>query len=719
MKAHGDFETRSELDLKKVGLYRYARHPSTDVWCFAYALGNDEPRLWLPGQDCPAELAAHVKAGGPLYAWNVGFEYEIWQEIMVKRYGFPPLDPQQLYCTMSMSFAMAMPGALDTAAYAFGVDEKKDKIGHAMMMKFAKPWKRDPTRWMDENPKFTLGGQQWNGADGLRYLHGYCLQDVRTERAVGEYVLPLSEKERRVWLLDQKINRRGVQLDIETTRAAVEMAEFVKAECAKQMSALTGGAVQKVSAVAALKEWLASRGVQVDSIAKQAIVDLLNADDEEDGLEIENEEGDVAVSDTLPADVRKVLLLRQEAGKASTAKFEKMMDIAGDDGRLRHMYQYHGAGPGRWAGRKVQTHNLPREMPPMERIEKILALVRAKDWRSIDMVYGPPLTMLSKCLRAFFIAPSEQGKVLLSGDWSNVEGRGQAWFAGEQWKLDAFRAADAKTGPGLYELAYSRMFNVPVESVKNPSEERQIGKVSELAFGYQGGLGSFRTMAKAYPDMKVQEMSDEQINGYKDSWRDAHPAIAGARNERGFRKGGVWRAIEDAAIAAVMQPGTKFTCGVPGRHATYLMREEMPFLWCLLPSGRAICYPYPKLLEGDYGPQLTYMCQPSQEDRKKNKIIYDEANGPNWVRVGTYGGALFNNIVQGFCRDFLADGMLWLDERGADIVLHTHDDVNLEVERAKAERAREAMREMMCSPPDWAKDFPLFSKPAIMQRYGK
>jgi DNA polymerase len=690
---HGDFETHSAIDLREVGLYNYARHETTDVWCLAWAFGDEEPQIWFPDLPLPERVRQHIEAGGKFEGWNVGFEHEIWNEICVKRYGFPELRIEQCYDTMARAFAMGMPGALEDCAYAAGVRFLKDTEGRALMMRMTRP--RAMHRPNGEKLKAWEPGAVltwWDEPEKITRLHEYCKQDVRVERAVGERLMPLSEKERRVWLVDFKINRRGVAADIETLRAALKMAEEVKVQCNLSMAEITGGQVQTVTAVAAIKQWMAAQGVEVDSLNKQAVVDLLN------------EGSDDAVPDSLPPQVRKALLLRQEAGKASTAKFDVMLDIAGADGRLRNLYQFHGASTGRWGGRKVQPHNLPRDMPKAETVEKILALVRKGDWRAIDMIYGPPLTILSRCLRSFFWAPP--GKQWISGDWSNVEGRGQAWFAGEDWKLRAFIAADNKTGPGLYELAYARMFGVPVESVKNPSEERQIGKVSELAFGYQGGLGSFYTMAKAYPDLKVQEMSDATIEGFKNAWRSAHPRITA-----------VWREIQTAAISAVLSPGAAFSCGMPGRQATYKMVGS--FLWCLLPSGRAICYPYPKILEGDFGPQLTYMCVPSQEDRKKKKIIHDKANAANWARVATYGGSLFNNIVQGFCRDFLADMLLWLDEMGAMIVMHTHDDVNIEVIPERAEGARAAMQEKMRTPPAWAVGFPLFSKPEILTRYGK
>lgn len=665
---HIDFETRSTLDLKVVGLYNYARHPSTDVWCMAWSFDDDEPQL-VTRDTVHAHYDAlnHVIDGGKVVAHNAPFELAIWNNTMAPRYGWPVLQPEQTYCTMAMCYAMGLPGALEDAALALGLHILKDTEGRNLMLRMARPRSVDPVVW-------------WDDPEKLNRLYEYCKQDVRVERELEKRLMPLSEKERQVWLLDYKINQCGVAVDVETARAAVTMAEKVKEECSAEIARITGGAVQSLSALAALKDWLSTQSVVMESVAKQSVVDALGGE--------------------LPANVRQVLTLRQEAGKTSVAKLGKMLNVVGEDGRLRNMYQYHGAGTGRWAGRTVQPHNLPRDMPSAEAVEIILDLVRRGEHKAIDAIYGPPLTMISKCMRSFFVAPP--GKLLVSGDWSNVEGRGQAWFAGEEWKLQAFRAADEKRGPGIYELTYAKSFGVPVESVKNPSEERQVGKVMELAFGYQGGVGSFHVMAKNY-GVKV---SDAKADEFKNAWRQAHPKIKA-----------VWRSIEAAAIAAVRQPGNAFACGEPGRQAKYKVAGS--FLWCLLPSGRVICYPYPKIMEGQYGPQLTYMCVPSPEDKNKGGIIHDPKNASNWARVSTYGGSLFNNIVQGFCRDFLADGLLAIDAAGGAVVLHTHDDINLEVDEAKGEGAVVGMKNIMCAPPDWAKGFPLVAKPALMARYGK
>jgi DNA polymerase len=662
---HIDFETRSELDLRKVGLWNYVRHPSTDVWCMAHGDGDAEPNLQAISEGLLSSTALyamfnHIESGGRVVAHNAAFELAVWNEIMVKRYGWPPLKPEQTYCTMAQCYAMGLPGALEDAALALGLSVLKDREGRALMLKMA-----DRTKY-----KVALEAD-------LKRLYAYCQQDVRVEREIEKRVMPLSDKERKVWLMDFKINQRGVAIDVPAAKAAVKLAETVKESAGERLSEITQGSVTAATALPALKSWLAGAGVVVGGLAKQDVVDLLDRTD-------------------IPPAAREALVVRQEAGKASTAKFAVMVNQSSNNGRLHNLYQYHGAQTGRFAGRAVQASNLVRDMPKAEAVEHIIRLVQEGKYDVIDMLYGAPLSALSRCIRSFFVAPP--GKILASGDWSNVEGRGQAWFAGESWKLDAFRAADEKRGPGIYELAYSRMFGVPVESVKDPSEERQVGKVSELAFGYQGGVGSFRTMGKNY-GVKV---SDEKADEFKTAWRAAHPKIVQC-----------WYDIQRAATNAVRAPGDVFSCGYVGRQARF--RVAGSFLWCLLPSGRAICYPYPKLLADEYGQQLTYMTVPGPGD----DIIFDPKNASNWARVSTYGGSLFNNIVQGFCRDFLTDCMLDLDAAGAQIVLHTYDDINIEVDEAKGEGARGAMQRMMCAAPVWAAGFPLKADVKLMRRYGK
>lgn len=633
------------------------------------ALGGEEPHIWCPGlEDDELIFCQHVRNGGAVMAHNAAFELAIWNQICVPRYGWPELKPEQTFCTMAMCYAMGLPGALEDAALALGLHFLKDAEGRSLMLRMCRPRSVNPTVWWDEPEK-------------VARLHEYCKQDVRVERELEKQLMPLSDRERKIWLLDYKVNQRGVAVDLPSTQGAIKLALAMKEKYNAEIAEVTNGAATSCTALGPIKDFLAANGCPAaqQGLAKQDVADFL-------------------ADETITGAARRVLVLRQEAGKASTAKFEVMARHADANGRLHNLYQYHGAATGRWAGRGVQVHNLVRDMPKAEVVETIMRLVREGEHDAIDAVFGPPLTMVSRCLRSFFVAP--KGKLLVSGDFANVEGRGQAWFAGEAWKIKAFVDADNKAGPGLYELAYSRMFDVPVESIKNPSEERQVGKVAELAFGYQGGVGSFHKMGKNY-GVKV---SDQRAEDFKNAWRAAHPRIKDT-----------WYAIQRAAISAVKQPGAVFVCGSAGRQAKFRMVGS--FCWLLLPSGRALCYPYPKILEGQFGPQFTYMTMPGQD---KTAIIFDKANTNNWARVGAYGGSFFNNIVQGFSRDLLVDSCLIpLDEAGATIVLHTHDDGNIEVDEAKGEGARAAMEQMMRSPPAWAAGFPLYSECKLMRRYGK
>jgi DNA polymerase len=543
---HIDFETRSELDLRKVGIYNYARHPSTDVWCMAYAYADEEPSVWAPGAPFPMRVGTNEKTD--VFAHNAAFELAIWNEILAKRYRWPPLSPEQTHCTMAMCYAMALPGALDDAAMALGLPQRKDKEGRALMLKMASPISKpgQPVKWKDD-------------LESRQRLYAYCCQDVVVERAIHKRLMPLSANERRVWLMDYEINQRGVCADIESAKAGVALTEAVQARLDKEMGLATNGAAQTCTALIPIKQWLSERGLPeaLEGLDKTVVLDALARDD-------------------LAPEVKRVLLLRQEAGKTSTAKLTPMIDIAGPDNRLRNMYQYHGAATGRWAGRKVQVHNLPRDVPPTSVVDAVLKHVRNGDYEFIDMVYGAPLSMLSRCLRGFLVpAP---GHVLIGGDFASVESRGVAWFCGEEWKLKAFREADAGKGPGVYEMVYGRMRGVPPESVKNPSNERQEGKVSDLAFGYQGGKGSIMAMAKLYNVPMTEELGEES----KVLWRDAHPKVVNT-----------WYDLQRASIAAVKNPGAVFAVGVAGRQAKYKMSGS--FLWCLLPSGRAICYAYPKI----------------------------------------------------------------------------------------------------------------------------
>jgi DNA polymerase len=520
----------------------------------------------------------------------------------------------------------------------------------------------------------------WVDEDKLKRVYEYCRQDVRVERELHKRLLPLSAKERKIWLMDYAINARGVAVDIPTAKAGAKMAAEVQVRAGQQLAIITEGAVTEATALTALKQWMEPKvGSPVVSLDKEMVEAWLSRDN-------------------LPDDVRQALILRQEAGKASVAKLDKMISLAGSDSRLHNTLQYHGAAPGRWAARGVQVHNLVRDMPPADVVERILADVRdgALEW--IGMAYGPPMQQISRCLRSFFVAAP--GKVLIAGDFAGVESRCGAWISGEEWKLRAFRAADAKTGPGIYELTASKTLGILVASIGKDSPERQMGKVQELAFQYQGGIAA----ARKFLPKSLKDTPDKTLNQWKFGWRDTHPMIVR-----------FWKDLENAAISAVRAEGQVFEAGFPGRGVKF--KKAGSFLWCQLPSGRVTCFPYPKLLAGTYKDELTYMTVPNEG--ANTKIIADVKNANNWARVSSYGGSLMQTMMEAICRDLLADKMLELHEKGAQIVLHIHDEVIVEVPEAKAPGARMAMEATMRTAPAWAKDFPLWADCRVSRRYGK
>jgi len=687
---HLDFETRSTIDLTAVGSYTYAEHPDTGIWCLGYGF-NAEPAgcmnvahggLLGESSDEWVRVLDYVQDGGLVYAHNAAFEFDLWNITLSRLYpNIPLLRPEQMRCTRAMALASGIPSKLEHAAAVTGAAEQKDMPGSALMMRMFRPWKLEPLTWMDENPKFRCGGEDYTGATALARLMEYCKQDVNTERALLKKIRPLSTAEQEVFAMDLEINQRGVSVDLDGVKAFLNLIADSSDTYDAKVSSLTDGAVSSVTKVADIKEWCGEQGAPITSIAKDEVIELLKLA-------------------SLPDAVHKVLVLRQEAGLSSTAKVQRMLDSAAADGRLHGMFQYHGAGAtGRFTCYIVQLHNLPRGTPKPKVVDDIISLAHSPE--AIDMIYGSPYGVVSKCLRGLLVPA--KGKVFVGGDFSSVEGVGTAWHSGEEWKLEAYRKAFNKTGPGLYELAYANMFGMSVEDVTD--SQRQIGKVTELAFGFGGGVGAFHSMAKNYN----VHVSDDDADGFKFGWRNDHPMV---------KEG--WKNLETAAKAAVTHPGVKTFAGHVGRQVTFLMKGK--HLYCQLPSGRILTYPLAVLRPGKYGPELTHFRTMSGDEKRKAKVIADDLNRPYFARISTWGGTLMENVVQAICRDLLVHVMLQLRAMGIPIVLHVHDEVVVEVLASEAEWTREVMQELMSDDnnlPHWAEGFIMNGPCKIFMRYGK
>lgn len=636
---HIDFETRSPIDLKVEGLDKYCAHPLTGVMCMAYSFGDGPVFLWYPGLSFPAEVWRHVAAGRLLVAHNAQFEHQIWNRVLRRQCSeVPILSLSQLRCTMAKCYAMSLPGSLENALIAIGATERKDAEGRRIMLQLSQPRKVLPDGMV-------IWWTKEEFPEKYERLYQYCEQDVRSEQELDALLVDLSLEEQKLWELDQTINARGIAFDRAAVLAADKLAASEKERLDSEMQRITGGFVGTCNSHGAVRQWMAAQGVQTESVDKAAILDLLS-------------------DPALPSTVRSALLTRQEAAKSSTAKLDSILSRGSTDDRLRFIFQYHAAVTGRWGGRGVQPHNFVRPKIKPKDVEWIIATLKsgqAQVGDAIRMFYGAPLDMIPNCLRGMLAA--SPGRDLIAGDYKNIEGRVGAWFCGENWKVQAFRDYDAGIGPDVYRLTYSRSFNVPIEQVSESGEDRQVGKVQELACLYQGWVGAMTTMCKTY-NVEMSEESKERAAGL---WREAHPATRAT-----------WPALEAAGIQAVSHPGEKVTVQMPGSPASVVFCMNGPHLWLRLPSGRALCYPYAevftKVREFTRDDGSTYT-----KENAAVRYLGENSETHQWDWQDTYGGLWLENIVQAIARDILAAAMKRLEAHGLPVVLHVHDEAVVEV----------------------------------------
>lgn len=662
---HGDFETRSVLDLTEVGTDLYTCHPTTEPICFSYAIDDNPPQLWTPGELFPDDITEAAKSGGVFVAHNAPFEMAVWRNIMEPRFGWPALHIRSVRCTMAMCYAMALPGALDRAAAALHLAQRKDAAGGRMALQCARPRGFAP----DGSPIW------WDDIDRLAQVYRYCRQDVEVERALYKRLLALSPEEQATWRLDQEINARGIYVDLPLVNKAIEVIGIEQDVLRERVNKLTDGYVSSATEVKRLMDWLAAAGCPLNNLQKATVAEAI---------------GDAAT----PATAREVLEIRQDGAKTSTAKLITMARTISADGRIRDTIQYHAASTGRFGGRRIQTQNFPRPMIEQQDIEDVLDNLltnypAATAHKLITEKYGPPIKILSSCLRG--IIRAAPGNHLLAADFANIEGRVNAWIAGEEWKLNAFREYDLGIGPDLYKLSYSKAFHKTVEGVTK--DERFIGKVMELALGYQGGVGAFKAMASGYG----AKVTDDEAETIKSRWREAHPKIVS-----------FWQAIESAAMSAVLSPGTKTGVERAGRRITFLVRGS--FLWCQLPSGRVLCYPFPSVK-----PRM----MPWGEEKNQVHFYGVDPETHQWTLQNTYGGKLTENVVQAISRDILVESMHRLDAKGYPIVMHVHDEVVAEVPASAPAETLTEFETIMSVVPSWAAGLPIAVEGWRGERYRK
>ena len=483
-----DFETRSIAPFGKrkdsVGADKYAEHPSTQILCMSYKIGSAPAKLWWAffGEAFPYELIEAIEAGWVFEAHNTAFERAIWRNILVKQYGVPM--PETWTDTMASCAYRAIPMGLDDAANVLDLKHKKNPRGSLLIRKLCSPQKMlkaEKKAGLESIPG--MPGFKWNNDETLmREMGVYCLDDAEAEYDLGQAVHDLPPSEYAVWRLDQEINERGVYIDIDAVKCAdiirrdveeilvAELIEITRDPVTGQPAVQTGGELE------AMSTWCAQHGVMLPDMTADTLELYLNPHK--------------AVP--LPPEVKRVLQIRQVLSRASAKKIIKFISMLCEDGRIRGMLAYHGAGTGRWAGRGVQPQNFPRpdefllsvckkangKPDAAASMELLIRCILTSDHETLSEMYGDPMNALASALRGFIIA--EPGNELYVADFSAIEARVLAWVAGEQWKLDAFAAIDRGEGykgsADIYLATASKVYGYPCIDKTTHHAERQTGK---------------------------------------------------------------------------------------------------------------------------------------------------------------------------------------------------------------------------------------------------
>lgn len=660
MRVSLDFETFSECNLKEAGAWVYSAHKSTEVMCIAWA---ENQSMFIRGVIGFESKTLRKLAADPrvlFYAFNAGFEYAIWHNVLVKKHGYPPIPIERWRDTAAVTSAHSLPRTMGMVADAMDIPTQKDKEGYDLMMKMCKP-RPDGSRIED--------------FDSCERLLQYCKIDVKVEREISLRLGDLSAYEQKIWELDLKINSFGMRIDMHLAESIIKMKEIVKADITKTCRAAVGF---NPSQVAKIKEYMTERGVEIPKVMKwKTQKDGTKAQEKVESIGAEQIK--VLLLEDIPEEVKVLLRLRKEFATTSLAKADAVMrqtvaDIA------YYQFRYHGANPGRWTSTGIQMHNLPRGDFDSDWIDDELYLaayqVKKGNITSFDMT---DMAVLRSCLRGMLIP--RRGKKFVVMDFSQIEARVLAWLAGEQKVLDSFNE-----GKDLYKFTASLIYKIPYEEVTK--EQRFIGKMASLALGYGGGQRAFTSMAANF-GVKVTKDEGETI---KTDWRDRNPNIQQ-----------FWRNLEGA---------TKSSVKAHKRTKTNMIkfRTEDDFLSCTLPSGRQIHYYQPtlKMVDGPFG--------------KKETLLYkgsDQQKGIQWGNISTYGGKLSENITQAVARDLLADSMARLDKAGYTIIGHVHDEVIIEVDLDEPKSIYETIKDIMTTTPSWADGLPVEADGFIGLRYRK
>ena len=623
-----DIETYSDIPLQKTGVYRYCESPNFEILLFGYSIDSGPVQVvdLACGEHIPKEVLAALEDDSVIkWAFNAAFE-----RVCLSRYlGYPTgeyLDPESWHCSMVWAATMGLPLSLEGVGAVLGLEKQKLTEGKELIKYFCQPCL--PTKANGQRTR----NRPFHAPDKWELFKRYNARDVEAEMGIQQKLskFPVPPQVWEEYDIDQAINDRGVRIDMELVEQAIQMDARSRQELTDAMKRMT--ALENPNSVQQMKQWLSDNGMETDSLGKKVVAELLK---------------------TAPPELAEVLTLRQQLAKSSVRKYQAMEKTVCSDNRARGMFMFYGANrTGRFSGRNIQLQNLPQNHLPD--LAEARALVRSGDFDAVELLYEDVPDTLSQLIRTAFIP--RDGAQFLVADFSAIEARVIAWFAGETWRQEVF-----STGGDIYCASASQMFKVPVEKHGINGHLRQKGKIAELALGYGGSVGALKAMGAL-----EMGLTEEELPQLVDAWRQSNPNIVK-----------FWWAVDRAVMEAVRYKHTTTDYGL-----TFSCRSGMLFI--TLPSGRKLAYVKPKVGTNKFGGEC---------------ITYEGIGSTKkWERLDSYGPKFVENIVQATARDILCYAMRTL--RCCSIVMHIHDELVIE---ADPRMSLDAVCEQMGRTPPWAK----------------
>lgn len=730
-----DFETRSRAELKKIAAYEYSMDPSTIATCLGFKADNEEKDYLLDFKFMQTKwdnlpVAFQKKwiywITNPevvFSAHNAFFEQCIYRNVLVRKFGWPYISDHKWRCTAAKAAAVAIPRNLDGAGRVMNLRIQKSFEGHRIMMKLCKPtkkhsdWKKKADKLLDLGkslkevqeicgfkPKEFYDPE--DAPEDYKGLYKYCRIDVRTEELLDQALPDLTPFEQKLWLIDQKINFRGVAVDMPIVNKVVGIMTSETKILGKELDALTLGLVSSGNARAAILDFLTLEGLELPDLKAKTVDDFLQ-------------------NGKATGDAKILLEIRRALSKASTAKYQKFQMCALSDGRVRDLFLYCAASTGRWGGRNVQPQNFPRGI--IKDIDEAIFRIWSCDLEGLKLLYGENLMPLfSSVLRGMFIAT--KGKELFVEDYNAIETRVLWWLAGYEKGLEIFR-----TGRDPYREMAAAIFKISILEVTD--EQRQVGKAAVLGCGYQMGWKKFISAAWDVYRAKVDEdLAKLAVSIY----RELHYPVTE-----------LWDNYNNAAIFAVENPGKVYRVGA----VKFFVRSS--FLWVELPSGRRLAYKDPSVemgltivmvkendtaycssasmfreyLEKGYTKKSEFSSKRLKYFAINHKAKKEDCPipGVKWTRETTYGGKLTENIVQAVSRDILAETIVRAEETGFDVLMHSHDELVCEAPIGKFKTELDSKGVLYCPKyrkvletlPTWAEGLPLKTGGWTANRYKK